>query len=822
MKLAKEYNRRCFLLKCRKEGVLPKHITTAVRSLDNLIQQQNHENERLTRWNNRLGNKLINNSISSNHSLISQLENNLKHLKSKIISSTDSSIFSNFSRKKEVAYNRLFHKIKRKNIEKLNKLLDLQSLKLKSKDNWLKNLTNVEIPHEIKAFLSLGPKFSIEPILGKDISLSSMLSDIDYITSFTNDSNLRNCLISRSTNVITNYFNHSRDKNYHFSSNFFQKLLQKSKRFLKQNPNIILTKSDKGNVTVLMYKEDYVKLTLDLIDNDSSYVKLNRDPTNTIQTKCNSLVKSLFDNGLIDETLKKKLTCYNGTAPKFYTLPKIHKPILSVRPIVASISSPTNHLSAFITNILTSAYDRENTYHIKDSFEVNDKFNRTYIPTDYIIASLDVVSLFSNVYLEIVLEVLNKKWSSIANFCSLPKDTFINLITFLFNNTFFNFDNKFYKQTFGTPMGAKISPILADYVMDDLLDRIIPTLPFNLHFIKKYVDDIIISFPANKVDCILEIFNSFDPHIKFTLELEDSNHSIPFLDTRMIRTESNMLLIDWYRKPVSSGRYLNYWSYHKTKMKINLVKQMKVRVLKISDHTFLNKNLKILYGLFIDNGYPPRLLNNIIFHWSPTFLTDINENSNHNYNLNPFSNTNVAQPTNSEVGNVTPPTIYVTLPFIWDITMKLSRIFSQIPNIRLANKTVLTLNSVHSKLKCKDEVTSLSNVVYKLSCTDCNKVYIGQTGQTLKKRLSLHKSDARLHPDRCALADHIHSLNHIIDFNTVEVLAKQSNTTKRLFLEMSYIFKEPNSINKKTDIKHLSEIYSYLLSMDSIGISPNR
>lgn len=46
-------------------------------------------------------------------------------------------------------------------------------------------------------------------------------------------------------------------------------------------------------------------------------------------------------------------------------------------------------------------------------------------------------------------------------------------------------------------MGAKISPISSDYVMDDLLERIIPNLPFNLNFIKKYVDDII-ALPRNK------------------------------------------------------------------------------------------------------------------------------------------------------------------------------------------------------------------------------------------------------------------------------------------------------------------------------------
>lgn len=42
-----------------------------------------------------------------------------------------------------------------------------------------------------------------------------------------------------------------------------------------------------------------------------------------------------------------------------------------------------------------------------------------------------------------------------------------------------------YKQIFGTPMGSSISPILAQIILDDLLDECIPKLPFNLPFLKK-------------------------------------------------------------------------------------------------------------------------------------------------------------------------------------------------------------------------------------------------------------------------------------------------------------------------------------------------
>lgn len=83
-----------------------------------------------------------------------------------------------------------------------------------------------------------------------------------------------------------------------------------------------------------------MKLILDLRENDNSFVKLNKDAINVIKSKCNFLVKSLFDNSYIDEATRIMLTCYNGTTTKFYSL-LIHKTTLFVRPIVTSINIST-------------------------------------------------------------------------------------------------------------------------------------------------------------------------------------------------------------------------------------------------------------------------------------------------------------------------------------------------------------------------------------------------------------------------------------------------------------------------------------------------
>jgi len=112
-----------------------------------------------------------------------------------------------------------------------------------------------------------------------------------------------------------------------------------------------------------------------------------------------------------------------------------------------------------------------------------------------------------------------------------------------------SFNNKIYKQKFGTPMGSPLSPMIVDIVMQDLEKRVLETFNFNISFYYRYVDDLVMAVSTSRIELIIETFNSIHPSLQFTLEI--GHKTINFLDTTII-IKNNRIIFDWFHKPTVS------------------------------------------------------------------------------------------------------------------------------------------------------------------------------------------------------------------------------------------------------------------------------
>lgn len=134
------------------------------------------------------------------------------------------------------------------------------------------------------------------------------------------------------------------------------------------------------------------------------------------------MISQLKNNNYITNDEAKSHILYNTVPSKFYCLPKVHKQELSIRPIVSAIDSPNSGITQLLTNILTVSYNKTNPYYIKDSFEFASFINNYKIPENYVLISLDVVSLYTNIHKNLITNSIERHWSTIKEFTNIPKN----------------------------------------------------------------------------------------------------------------------------------------------------------------------------------------------------------------------------------------------------------------------------------------------------------------------------------------------------------------------------------------------------------------
>jgi len=143
------------------------------------------------------------------------------------------------------------------------------------------------------------------------------------------------------------------------------------------------------------------------------------------------------------------LNSTNAILLRAYGLPKIHKEGRPLRIIIFSSGSPLHNLAKFLHKILVNSLPLASS-HIKNSRQTVKNLSKLHIPDEYFLASFDVVSMFTNIPIDLALQIVEGRWPLIKRHTSLPRTEFMTAIRFILQSAFFCFNNKFYKQTFGT------------------------------------------------------------------------------------------------------------------------------------------------------------------------------------------------------------------------------------------------------------------------------------------------------------------------------------------------------------------------------------
>ena len=159
-----------------------------------------------------------------------------------------------------------------------------------------------------------------------------------------------------------------------------------------------------------------------------------------------------------------------------------------------------------------------------------------------------------------------------------------------------------YRQVDGILMGSPLGPILANIFVgfyEKLLFARFPKPYIHL----RYVDNTFACFSScNEALSFFHWLNDLYPSLTFTMD-EEKHNQLPFLDV-LVERHSFAFVTSIYRKPTFTGLYLSWDAFALKSKKVNLIKCLIFRALKICSDNRIKSEFEQIRSLFLGNGYP--------------------------------------------------------------------------------------------------------------------------------------------------------------------------------------------------------------------------
>ena len=473
---------------------------------------------------------------------------------------------------------------------------------------------------------------------------------------------------------------------------------------------------------------------------------------------------------------------------------------LTFRPIVSCRQCPTTKLCEGLNNLLQPFLSKIK-YRLRDTWDFLKRC-RTNVTHDTFLITGDISSLYTNITTEKGCEAISYFYDKYGGDLIPPrftKDFILSLFTFCQEHLYFVFKDVTYVQISGTGMGRIYAPAAADIKMgyqEILLDEYISKSlgreaahHFSTSYFR-YLDDVFMDWNPciPGLNEIKGMMNTIDPNIQFTFEStrerEVEHLNLPFLDVKAWVKEAR-ILTDIYSKPTDTFNYLPFCSSHPRHCARNIPYSLARRIRGIvSDENLAKIRVNEMKNRLISKGYPINIIEQGIKKAWELSREEIIEGNNcpETNNTNPVyfvttHNTLVKQSNNhvqaavtllnATRSDATPIFVHASRrksPSLKDQLMYRPLSF---PKVRKCGKNCTLCNFIHEgdhiQLKTGLVVRtngnfecSSRNVIYIAICKGCLEIYIGETGDMLQIRWTIHRQHSKLTPKDCPCHADIH------------------------------------------------------------------
>jgi hypothetical protein len=486
---------------------------------------------------------------------------------------------------------------------------------------------------------------------------------------------------------------------------------------LRSNPDIIISKADKGSGIVILDRDKYISKMQDILSDNSKFIKLGPvsklDFTAKIESAFQRRLRKWFQDNYISKEVYDNIRPSGSQRPKLYGLPKTHKPNCPLRPILSMVGSPQHGIAKFLISVLSPVLDKFSQHIVKDSFSFVQSL-QTLSSNKNIMCSFDIKSLFTNVPLAEVLQIcIDQLYNSDITPPNFPQAVCYDLLKMATTNVEFSFNDVMYRQIDGVAMGSPLGPILANIFVGFQEERLFKIVKKPIAYFR-YVDDIFAVFNSQaQMDKFHKQLSKLHNALVFTKEDEDNN-SIAFLDVYIERNHGS-LVTSVHRKSTFTGDYIPWSSFCPKRQKLNLISCLTHRALKICSASKLDDEKEKILNIFSALGYPEHIVKSVMNRAVESFHKPRTKSDK------------------------TP--VYLHLPYIGPVSNRFEKqAVNAVQNtfdsvrLRVIFRTRRPLNGI---VKDVSPITDNNNVIYQFKC-HCDSEYIGRTSQRFHIRRDQH------------------------------------------------------------------------------------
>jgi hypothetical protein len=547
-------------------------------------------------------------------------------------------------------------------------------------------------------------------------------------------------------------------------------LLKKSLKDIK-NKNIIITNADKNLGTVLIESTIYYDLSLSHLNDTILYQPIDFNPSHLLYHKCFETINNLFQYGHISKSFYNILinNIQNKKLPNFRILPKLHKSKFGIRPLINCSNSITSIISKSIDFFLKQLVSKHSIC-LRDSQQLIQILNNLTIDSNNYIFSADFESLYTNIPLDEAIEIITSFISknSYFHFDTYGFNTLLKLV--LKNNYFFFKTNTkilYFLQIKGVAMGTSCGPSVANLYLAYYEIKNLHLMNLSLYF--RFIDD---TFFTKNSKISENDFKYIFPNLNINIT---SGKSVNFLDLIISKNINNKFDFNLYIKPTNTFSYLLANSNHPSHIFKNIPKSLILRIRRsCSNFNDYMYHSSILLKHLLKRNFDYKNINTIIKYVSnidrDTLIPYKDKEVNHSLKdlvscniifdktinfktlfINTWNNiltNNISSKNNLNSNEIK---LYFSLqPNLSFYFLNKQKCPFNDAKYNICNdsnckicKFAITNNFLHNQYNIPISIPSYSNcnssnVIYIISCSRCNKFYIGETSRSIKTRIYEH------------------------------------------------------------------------------------